>query len=287
MGGGDPGLCPSHTLGGEDLSPSPVPAPTPLSPQAPGSGASSPRDSWCPPGPPGSTASGRGCRPRCRSSRRPTPGPQTAASSSSAVSAPGRGWPGSGVPGGKSARLPSLPAGPQFWVFQDRRLEGAARPLTELGLPPGEAVDAVFSWPQNGKTYLIDPLHLYVVIRLLSFLQQPVSQPRLPRGHPRSRALSSVMALLGHFPLPLCKHRPRGGASSELERDPGVVQSSLSGCQLTSAAALLSVVGSRPPTDPCSCVDSRGGGALPGGLDETALCVQLSDERRFPLLVLS
>lgn len=156
VGGGDPGLCPSHTLGGEDLSPSPVPAPTPLSPQAPGSGASSPRDSWCPPGPPGSTASGRGCRPRCRSSRRPTPGPQTAASSSSAVSAPGRGWPGSGVPGGKSARLPSLPAGPQFWVFQDRRLEGAARPLTELGLPPGEAVDAVFSWPQNGKTYLID-----------------------------------------------------------------------------------------------------------------------------------
>ncbi|XP_070341212.1 matrix metalloproteinase-25 isoform X6 [Equus asinus] len=46
-------------------------------------------------------------------------------------------------------------SGPQFWVFQDRRLEGAARPLTELGLPPGEAVDAVFSWPQNGKTYLI------------------------------------------------------------------------------------------------------------------------------------
>ena len=50
---------------------------------------------------------------------------------------------------------PAPPAGPQFWSFQDRLLEGAARPLTELGLPPGEEVDAVFSWPLNGKTYLI------------------------------------------------------------------------------------------------------------------------------------
>ena len=47
------------------------------------------------------------------------------------------------------------PAGPQFWSFQDRLLEGAARPHTELGLPPGEEVDAVFSWPLNGKTCLI------------------------------------------------------------------------------------------------------------------------------------
>ncbi|XP_017366309.1 matrix metalloproteinase-25 [Cebus imitator] len=46
-------------------------------------------------------------------------------------------------------------SGPQFWVFQDRQLEGEARPLTELGLPWGEEVDAVFSWPQNGKTYLV------------------------------------------------------------------------------------------------------------------------------------
>lgn len=45
--------------------------------------------------------------------------------------------------------------GPQFWVFQERQLEGAARPLVEFGLPPGEDVDAVFSWPHNGKTYLI------------------------------------------------------------------------------------------------------------------------------------
>lgn len=54
---------------------------------------------------------------------------------------------------------PKLPTcllpGPQFWVFQDRQLEGAARPLVEFGLPPGEEVDAVFSWPLNGKTYLI------------------------------------------------------------------------------------------------------------------------------------
>lgn len=40
-------------------------------------------------------------------------------------------------------------------MFQDRQLEGAPRPLTELGLPAGEEVDAVFSWPLNGKTYLI------------------------------------------------------------------------------------------------------------------------------------
>uniref|UniRef100_A0A8C5Z364 Matrix metallopeptidase 25 n=1 Tax=Marmota marmota marmota TaxID=9994 RepID=A0A8C5Z364_MARMA len=46
-------------------------------------------------------------------------------------------------------------SGPQFWVFRERQLEGAARPLEELGLPPGEEVDAVFSWPFNGKTYLI------------------------------------------------------------------------------------------------------------------------------------
>nr|XP_040133789.1 matrix metalloproteinase-25 isoform X2 [Ictidomys tridecemlineatus] len=46
-------------------------------------------------------------------------------------------------------------SGPQFWVFRERQLEGAARPLEELGLPPGEVVDAAFSWPFNGKTYLI------------------------------------------------------------------------------------------------------------------------------------
>ncbi|XP_019489834.1 PREDICTED: matrix metalloproteinase-25 isoform X1 [Hipposideros armiger] len=46
-------------------------------------------------------------------------------------------------------------SGSQFWVFQDRQLEGAARPLAELGLPQGEEVDAVFSWPLNGKTYLV------------------------------------------------------------------------------------------------------------------------------------
>uniref|UniRef100_A0A8D2E3U6 Matrix metalloproteinase-25 n=1 Tax=Sciurus vulgaris TaxID=55149 RepID=A0A8D2E3U6_SCIVU len=46
-------------------------------------------------------------------------------------------------------------SGAHFWVFQERQLEGAARPLAELGLPPGEEVDAVFSWPFNGKTYLI------------------------------------------------------------------------------------------------------------------------------------
>ncbi|XP_028616776.1 matrix metalloproteinase-25 [Grammomys surdaster] len=46
-------------------------------------------------------------------------------------------------------------SGPQFWVFQERQLEGVARSLVEFGLPPGEEVDAVFSWPLNGKTYLI------------------------------------------------------------------------------------------------------------------------------------
>lgn len=56
---------------------------------------------------------------------------------------------------GSSCSPSRLPAGSQFWVFQDRQLEGAARPLAELGLPPGEEVDAVFSWPLNGKTYLV------------------------------------------------------------------------------------------------------------------------------------
>ncbi|KAM4819933.1 matrix metalloproteinase-25 [Thomomys bottae] len=48
-----------------------------------------------------------------------------------------------------------LVSGPQFWVFRDRQLEGAARPLTELGLPAGLEADAAFSWPLNGKTYVI------------------------------------------------------------------------------------------------------------------------------------
>ncbi|XP_004628149.1 matrix metalloproteinase-25 isoform X2 [Octodon degus] len=46
-------------------------------------------------------------------------------------------------------------SGPWFWVFRDRQVEGAAQPLEKLGLPAGEEVDAVFSWPLNGKTYLI------------------------------------------------------------------------------------------------------------------------------------
>ncbi|XP_069859752.1 matrix metalloproteinase-25-like [Dipodomys merriami] len=46
-------------------------------------------------------------------------------------------------------------SGPQFWVFRDRQLEGAARPLAELGLPAGLEADAAFSWPLNGKTYVI------------------------------------------------------------------------------------------------------------------------------------
>lgn len=66
-----------------------------------------------------------------------------------------QGVAGSGHAQRRSLPLPPTHSGPQFWVFQDRQLEGAARPLTELGLPPGEEVDAVFSWPLNGKTYLI------------------------------------------------------------------------------------------------------------------------------------
>uniref|UniRef100_A0A8C5NZF1 Matrix metallopeptidase 25 n=1 Tax=Jaculus jaculus TaxID=51337 RepID=A0A8C5NZF1_JACJA len=52
-------------------------------------------------------------------------------------------------------------SGPEFWVFRDRQLEGAARPLAELGLPPGRGLDAVFSWPLNGKTYLIRGRHYW------------------------------------------------------------------------------------------------------------------------------
>ncbi|XP_007538174.3 matrix metalloproteinase-25 [Erinaceus europaeus] len=46
-------------------------------------------------------------------------------------------------------------SGSRFWVFRDRLREGEPRQLTALGLPEGEQVDAVFSWPQNGKTYLV------------------------------------------------------------------------------------------------------------------------------------
>lgn len=78
-----------------------------------------------------------------------------AESSSSAVGE-GHGYRIGQVSGALPAPLPTcLLPGPQFWVFQERQLEGAARPLVEFGLPPGEEVDAVFSWPHNGKTYLI------------------------------------------------------------------------------------------------------------------------------------
>ncbi|XP_049993391.1 matrix metalloproteinase-25 isoform X2 [Alexandromys fortis] len=67
-------------------------------------------------------------------------------------------------------------SGPHFWVFQDRQLEGAARPLVEFGLPPGEEVDAVFSWPLNGKTYLI---------RGQQYWRYDEEAARLDPGYPR------------------------------------------------------------------------------------------------------
>ncbi|XP_036050486.1 matrix metalloproteinase-25 [Onychomys torridus] len=71
-------------------------------------------------------------------------------------------------------------SGPQFWVFQDRLLEGAARPLVEFGLPPGEEVDAVFSWPLNGKTYLI---------RGQQYWRYDEEAARLDPGYPRALSL--------------------------------------------------------------------------------------------------
>ncbi|GAB1300629.1 Matrix metalloproteinase-25 [Apodemus speciosus] len=71
-------------------------------------------------------------------------------------------------------------SGPQFWVFQERQLEGAARPLVEFGLPPGEEVDAVFSWPLNGKTYLI---------RGQKYWRYDEVAARLDPGYPRALSL--------------------------------------------------------------------------------------------------
>ena len=47
---------------------------------------------------------------------------------------------------------PAPPAGPQFWSFQDLLLDGAARPLTELGLPPEAQVDAVSPGSSTGRS---------------------------------------------------------------------------------------------------------------------------------------
>ncbi|MEJ1287457.1 matrix metalloproteinase-25 [Cricetulus griseus] len=71
-------------------------------------------------------------------------------------------------------------SGPWFWVFQDRQLEGEARPLVEFGLPPGEEVDAVFSWPLNGKTYLI---------RGQQYWRYDEEAARLDPGYPRVLSL--------------------------------------------------------------------------------------------------
>ncbi|KAL7977494.1 hypothetical protein Chor_009443 [Crotalus horridus] len=47
--------------------------------------------------------------------------------------------------------------GPYYWVFSDTRVNhGYPRPTSDLGLPPGTVVGAVFVWPHNGKTYLLE-----------------------------------------------------------------------------------------------------------------------------------
>ncbi|XP_061445037.1 matrix metalloproteinase-25 [Rhineura floridana] len=47
--------------------------------------------------------------------------------------------------------------GSRFWVFTDTRVNpGYPRPTSDLGLPPGTVVGAVFVWPHNGKTYLFE-----------------------------------------------------------------------------------------------------------------------------------
>ena len=58
-----------------------------------------------------------------------------------------------GSAGNAQRRSPAAapPAGPQFWSFQGRLLEGAARALTELGLPPGAEVDAASPGGSTGK----------------------------------------------------------------------------------------------------------------------------------------
>nr|XP_008119204.1 PREDICTED: matrix metalloproteinase-25 [Anolis carolinensis] len=47
--------------------------------------------------------------------------------------------------------------GSQYWVFTDTWVNpGYPRPTSDLGLPPGTIIGAVFVWPHNGKTYLIE-----------------------------------------------------------------------------------------------------------------------------------
>ncbi|XP_062993705.1 matrix metalloproteinase-25 [Elgaria multicarinata webbii] len=47
--------------------------------------------------------------------------------------------------------------GSQYWVFTDTQVNpGYPRPTSDLGLPRGTAVGAVFVWPHNRKTYLIE-----------------------------------------------------------------------------------------------------------------------------------
>ncbi|KAM3821220.1 matrix metalloproteinase-25 [Vipera latastei] len=47
--------------------------------------------------------------------------------------------------------------GPYYWVFSDTQVNhGYPRPTSDLGLPPGTVVGAVFVWPHNGKTYLLE-----------------------------------------------------------------------------------------------------------------------------------
>ncbi|XP_042327579.1 matrix metalloproteinase-25 [Sceloporus undulatus] len=47
--------------------------------------------------------------------------------------------------------------GSYYWVFTDTQVNpGYPRPTSDLGLPPGTVIGAVFVWPHNGKTYLIE-----------------------------------------------------------------------------------------------------------------------------------
>ncbi|KAG8140617.1 hypothetical protein E2320_003278 [Naja naja] len=52
--------------------------------------------------------------------------------------------------------------GHSYWVFSDTRVnQGYPRPTSDLGLPPGTVVGAVFVWPHNGHTYFFKDTHYW------------------------------------------------------------------------------------------------------------------------------
>ncbi|ETE71822.1 Matrix metalloproteinase-25, partial [Ophiophagus hannah] len=86
--------------------------------------------------------------------------------------------------------------GPYYWVFSDTRVnQGYPRPTSDLGLPPGTIVGAVFVWLHNGKTYLLEKDRYWRYDDQLGHVEPGYPKPGQKKRHIHSFIL---LSLAGH-----------------------------------------------------------------------------------------